>query len=201
MGHCQVALYQTRTTEEYETLLANNMGELERISRMVENILFLARASHARSVLNIVPLSMENETLRVVDYFEGLAEERGIRLACEGEGVVFADALLFQRALSNLVANAINYGDENSEVKVWVEHHPQSSAVNVDNAGPAIPTDQIDKLFDRFYRADPSRSEGGSSNGLGLAIVQAIMTLHRGSVSVSNLPQGRTRFTLTFPRA
>ncbi|MCC3701059.1 heavy metal sensor histidine kinase [Rouxiella badensis] len=201
MGHCQVALYQTRTTEEYETLLANNMGELERISRMVENILFLARASHARSVLNIVPLSMENETLRVVDYFEGLAEERGIRLACEGEGVVFADALLFQRALSNLVANAINYGDENSEVKVWVEHQAQSSAVNVDNAGPAIPTDQIDKLFDRFYRADPSRSEGGSSNGLGLAIVQAIMTLHRGSVSVSNLPQGRTRFTLTFPRA
>ncbi|XDU71388.1 heavy metal sensor histidine kinase [Rouxiella sp. WC2420] len=200
MGHCQVALYQTRSTEEYETLLANNMGELERISRMVENILFLARASHARSVLTITPLSMANETLRVVDYFEGLAEERGIRLHCQGEGVVFADALLFQRALSNLVANAINYGNENSEVQVSVDHQPDSSLVNVDNAGPAIPADKLDKLFDRFYRADPSRSEGGSSNGLGLSIVQAIMALHHGSVQVSSLAGGKTRFTLSFPR-
>ena len=200
MGHCQVALYQSRTTEEYETLLANNMGELERISRMVENILFLARASHARSVLTIAPLSMESETLRVVDYFEGLAEERGIRLHCQGEGVVFADALLFQRALSNLVANAINYGDENSEVQVSVEHNSDSSLVNVDNAGPAIPADKLDKLFDRFYRADPSRSEGGSSNGLGLSIVQAIMALHHGRVQVTSLASGKTRFTLLFPR-
>ncbi len=200
MGHCQVALYQTRSTEEYETLLANNMGELERISRMVENILFLARASHARSVLTIAPLSMESETLRVVDYFEGLAEERGIRLHCHGEGVVFADALLFQRALSNLLANAINYGDENSEVQVSVEHQPHLSLVNVDNSGPTIPADKLDKLFDRFYRADPSRSEGGSSNGLGLSIVQAIMALHRGTVQVSSLASGKTRFTLSFPR-
>ncbi len=199
MGHCQVALYQTRTTEEYETLLANNMGELERISRMIENILFLARASHARSVLNIAPLSLENETLRVVDYFEGLAEERGIRLCCEGEGVVLADALLFQRALSNLVANAINYGDEDSEVQVSVEHQTQRTLVNVDNSGPAIPADKIDKLFDRFYRADPSRSEGGSSNGLGLSIVQAIMALHHGSVTVCTLSTGKIRFTLVFP--
>lgn len=199
MGHCQVALYQTRSTEEYETLLANNMGELERISRMVENILFLARASHARSVLSIAPLSLENETLRVVDYFEGLAEERGIQLRCHGDGVVFADALLFQRALSNLVANAINYGDENSEVEVSVEHQAQYSVINVDNAGPAIPTDKRDKLFDRFYRADPSRSEGGSSNGLGLAIVHAIMALHHGEVSVHQLRNGKTRFVLAFP--
>lgn len=200
MGHCQVALYQTRSTEEYETLLANNMGELERISRMVENILFLARASHARSVLTIAPLSLETETLRVVDYFEGLAEERGISLRCHGEGVVFADALLFQRALSNLVANAINYGDENSEVEVSVEHQTSLSTVNVDNVGPRIPAEKIDKLFDRFYRADPSRSEGGSSNGLGLSIVQAIMALHRGEVSVRQLPCGKIRFTLAFPK-
>jgi two-component system heavy metal sensor histidine kinase CusS len=200
MGHCQVALYQPRSTEEYETLLANNMEELERISRMVENILFLARASHAHSVLNITPLVLASETERVADYFEGLAEERDMRLVCQGDGTLYADAILFQRALSNLVANAIRYGDEGTEIRVQVEQVAANTLIHVDSQGEPIPAEKRGKLFDRFYRADASRSEGGSSNGLGLSIVQAIMALHQGSASVSSLAQGKTRFTLQFPR-
>jgi len=199
MGHCQVALYQPRSTEEYETLLANNMEELERISRMVENILFLARASHAHSVLNITPLALSSETERVADYFEGLAEERDMRLVCQGSGTLYADAILFQRARSNLVANAIRYGDEGTEISVQVEQVAGNTLIHVDSQGEPIPAEKRSKLFDRFYRADASRSEGGSSNGLGLSIVQAIMALHQGSVSVSSLAQGKTRFTLQFP--
>jgi len=199
MGHCQVALYQVRTVNEYETLLANNMQELERISRMVENILFLARASHAHSVLTIVPLALASETQRVSDYFEGLAEERGIMLRCQGQGTLYADALLFQRALSNLVANAIHYGDAQSPVDVWVEHRNDNVLIHVDNQGAAIPLVKLDKLFDRFYRADASRSEGGHSNGLGLSIVRAIMALHQGQVTVQNMAIGKIRFTLHFP--
>jgi len=204
MGHCQVALYQPRTTEEYETLLANNMEELERISRMVENILFLARASHAHSVLNITPLALASETQRVVDYFEGLAEERGMQLVCDprmchGGATLYADPMLFQRALSNLVANAIRYGDENTPISVQVEQTWPNTRVHVDSIGAPIPAEKRDKLFDRFYRADAARSEGGSSNGLGLSIVHAIMALHQGSVSVHSLGQGKTRFTLQFP--
>jgi two-component system heavy metal sensor histidine kinase CusS len=194
-----VALYQPRSTEEYETLLANNMEELERISRMVENILFLARASHAHSVLNITPLALSSETERVADYFEGLAEERDMRLVCQGSGTLYADAILFQRALSNLVANAIRYGDEGTEISVQVEQVAGNTLIHVDSQGEPIPAEKRSKLFDRFYRADASRSEGGSSNGLGLSIVQAIMALHQGSVSVSSLAQGKTRFTLQFP--
>ncbi len=199
MGHCQVALYQPRSTEEYETLLANNMEELERISRMVENILFLARASHAHSVLNITPLALSCETERVADYFEGLAEERDMRLVCQGSGTLHADAILFQRALSNLVANAIRYGDEGTEIRVQVEQVAANTLIHVESQGEPIPAEKRSKLFDRFYRADASRSEGGSSNGLGLSIVQAIMALHQGSVSVSSMAQGKTRFTLQFP--
>lgn len=199
MGHCQVALYQTRSTEEYETLLANNMEELERISRMIENILFLARASHAHSVLNITPLSLAVETTRVADYFEGLAEERGMQLVCKGGGILYADAILFQRALSNLVANAIRYGDENTQVCVQVEQDGQGTRIHVNSTGAPIPTGKREKLFDRFYRADASRSEGASSNGLGLSIVQAIMALHQGEVTVLSLTHGNTRFTLHFP--
>jgi len=175
------------------------MEELERISRMIENILFLARASNARSVLNITPLALAAETTRVADYFEGLAEERGMQLVCEGEGMLYADAILFQRALSNLVANAIHYGDENTQICVQAEQGGQGTRIHVTSTGAPIPDNKREKLFDRFYRADASRSEGGSSNGLGLSIVQAIMALHQGSVTVLSLPHGQTRFTLHFP--
>ncbi|HAT4519079.1 heavy metal sensor histidine kinase [Serratia marcescens] len=182
MGQCQVALYQPRSVEEYETLLSNNMDELERISRMVENILFLARAGEAQSALNYSRLDVAVELRRVADYFEGLAEERGIALNCEGEGELKADAMLFQRALSNLVANAVRYADENSLIVLRAERRADAWWVQVINQGPPIAAAQLEKLFDRFYRADPARSAGSHASGLGLSIVRAIMTLHGGEV-------------------
>ncbi|RJT15150.1 heavy metal sensor histidine kinase [Rahnella inusitata] len=200
MGHCQVALYQPRSTEEYETLLANNMEELERISRMVENILFLARATDARSVLTITSIDVSAEMTRIQEYFEGLAEEREMTLHSAGEGILYADAILFQRALSNLVANAVRYAHEGTPIVVRAEPHASGMDIHVISQGDPIPPEKLGKLFDRFYRADASRSEGGSSSGLGLSIVQAIMALHQGSVRVVSSAEGETRFTLTFPR-
>ncbi|WP_413528338.1 heavy metal sensor histidine kinase [Rahnella inusitata] len=200
MGHCQVALYQPRSTEEYETLLANNMEELERISRMVENILFLARATDARSVLTITSIDVSAEMTRIQEYFEGLAEEREMTLHSAGEGVLYADAILFQRALSNLVANAVRYAHQGTPIVVRAEPYANGMDIHVISQGDPIPSEKLGKLFDRFYRADASRSEGGSSSGLGLSIVQAIMALHQGSVRVVSSAEGETRFTLTFPR-
>jgi len=199
MGHCQVALYQPRSVEEYETLLANNMEELERISRMVENILFLARASDARSVLTITSIDVSSEITRIQEYFEGLADEREMTLRGEGEGVLFADAMLFQRALSNLVANAVRYGREGSAIVLRAEPDAKGMNIHVISQGAPILPEKLSKLFDRFYRADASRSEGGSSSGLRLSIVQAIMALHQGSVRVTSSAQGETIFTLSFP--
>jgi len=183
MGQCQVALYQPRSVEEYETLLSNNMDELERISRMVENILFR--------------LDVALELRRVADYFEGLAEERGIALSCAGEGTLKADAMLFQRALSNLVANAVRYADENSRIVLRAERRADVWWVQVINQGPPIAPAQLEKLFDRFYRADPARSAGNHASGLGLSIVRAIMTLHGGEVR-AQCSDGRGSACLTF---
>jgi two-component system heavy metal sensor histidine kinase CusS len=203
MGQCQVALYQSRSVEEYETLLSNNMDELERISRMVENILFLARAGEGQAVLNVSRLDMAQELQRVADYFEGLAEERGITLVCQGAGPLLADAMLFQRALSNLVANAVRYADENSQIQLQVLNQQTGEVVvQVVNQGPPIAPAHLDKLFDRFYRADAARSAGSHASGLGLAIVRAIMTLHggisRAQCSVGNNTSWIT-FSLIFP--
>lgn len=199
MGHCQVALRQPRTADEYQLLLASNLEELERISRMVESILFLARADDAQAALNRQTLDLTDELQRVTGYFEGLAEERRMTLRTSGDGHLDADPLLLRRALSNLVANAIRYADEGSEIEIRVVEDSQQCRIEVENRGPVLSDSALGKLFDRFYRADASRHQSSDSNGLGLAIVAAIMRLHGGEVTVSQPVAGRICFTLAFP--
>ncbi|UJR52792.1 heavy metal sensor histidine kinase [Dickeya zeae] len=203
MGHCQVALYQPRSVEEYETLLSDNIAELERLSRMVENILFLARASHEQPVLNRGPVDVEAELRRVADYFDMLADERGIELRYEGQATLLVDALLFQRALSNLVANAVRYAHADSPITLSASTSPEGIVIAVTNLGPLLPSEQLERLFDRFYRVDATRSASSDSSGLGLSIVRAIMTLHGGEVIARcdpvNQTTGRICFSLIFP--
>jgi len=200
MGHCQVALRQPRSADEYQALLASNLEELERISRMVESILFLARADDAQAALNRQPLDLEDELQRVTGYFEGLAEERQMTLNIAGDGQLDADPLLLRRALSNLVANAIRYADEGSQIDVRVVNAADRCQIEVENQGPVLSESALGKLFDRFYRADASRHQSSDSNGLGLAIVAAIMQLHGGEVTVKQPASGRICFSLIFPK-
>lgn len=199
MGHCQVALRQGRSADEYQALLASNLEELERISRIVESILFLARAEDTQAVVQRQPLQVHDELERVTEYFEGLAEERRIRLSIAGDATLNADPLLLRRALSNLVANAIRYADPHSEVQIDVASTATQCMINVENQGPALDPATLTHLFDRFYRGDASRQHNSDSNGLGLAIVAAIMQLHAGEASVSQPQPGRIRFALSFP--
>ncbi|TDV67867.1 heavy metal sensor histidine kinase [Pseudomonas sp. LP_7_YM] len=198
MGHCQVALRQPRTADEYQSLLASNLEELERISRMVESILFLARADDAQAALNIQALDLAEELQRVTGYFEGLAEERQMTLHVSGEGQLKADPLLLRRALSNLVANAIRYADEGSGIDIRVAWRAEHCRIEVENQGPILSESALDKLFGRFYRADASRHQSSDSNGLGLAIVTAIMQLHGGEATVDQPAPGRICFALVF---
>ncbi|MFK3970630.1 heavy metal sensor histidine kinase [Pseudomonas sp. NPDC087358] len=199
MGHCQVALRQPRTADEYQMLLASNLEELERISRMVESILFLARADDAQAALNLQSLDLAEELQRVTGYFEGLAEERQMSLNSQGDGQLKADPLLLRRALSNLVANAIRYADEGSAIDIRVETASGQCRIEVENQGPTLSESTLAKLFDRFYRGDASRHQSSDSNGLGLAIVAAIMQFHGGEVTASQPVPGTIRFTLAFP--
>ncbi len=199
MGHCQVALRQTRSADEYQALLASNLEELERISRLVESILFLARADEAQSALERQPLCLHDELQRVADYFEGPAEERQLSLCISGDGTLLADPILLRRALSNLVANAIRHADPASEIQIRVEQRGMQWLVDVENHGQALDETTLGKLFDRFYRGDASRHQSSDSNGLGLAIVAAIMHLHNGRASVAQPVPGKICFTLAFP--
>ena len=202
MGQTEVALSQRRDVEYYEKLLGSNFEELQRLARMSDNMLFLARAEQADHAIERKTLDLAEELQCMADYFEGLAGERGLTLAVRGAGQVFADATLLRRALANLLANALRYAEQGSVIVLAaqqeLEGQQQGASISVENRGPTIAPEHLARLFDRFYRADAARAGSSASSGLGLSIVRSIMTLHQGRWHAASA-DGVTRFTLFFP--
>ncbi|MFN3359550.1 MAG: heavy metal sensor histidine kinase, partial [Pseudomonas sp.] len=198
LGETQVALQQQRSVESYQQLLASNVEELERLARMLDNMLFLARTDPASALRQRQALSAEDELERIADYFEGLAGDRDITIRAEGDGVIWAEPMLLRRALANLCANAIKYAAPSSELMIQAVAQADGIRLRVNNHGETIPTEHLSRLFERFYRVDESRERSAQSNGLGLSIVATIMQLHNGRYSVSS-QDGVTCFELFFP--
>jgi two-component system heavy metal sensor histidine kinase CusS len=199
IGQTQVTLAKPRETDEYQQLLESNLEELSRLSHIAENILFLAHADHAALSIEREPVDLNGELVRIADYFEGPADERGMRFNVDAIGVAAVDPMLCRRAINNLVVNAVRYGACDSVVRLRGAQDDEGATVVVENDGEPIPPEQLDRLFDRFYRADSARSAFTESNGLGLAIVKAIMHLHGGSARVLCPAPGVVRFELRFP--
>jgi two-component system, OmpR family, heavy metal sensor histidine kinase CusS len=195
----QVALSQPRAIDDYQSLLASNVEEYERLARMVESMLFLARADHAKIVLHKQRLDTGNELQRIADYFEGVADDAQVQLEIDASGTLEADPILFRRAVNNLVANAIRHTPTGSVIRLVTQPIEQGIAIAVMNPGSGIHPDHVPRLFDRFYRGDDARSDSASSTGLGLAIVQSIMMLHGGRAEVESAPGTLTTFRLVFP--
>jgi two-component system heavy metal sensor histidine kinase CusS len=200
MLQSQVALSQLRTADDYQALLASNLEEYERLARMLENMLFLARADHAQVALEKQVLDTTKELQRIADYFEGLADEAGVFLTVKASGTVAADPILLRRAINNLVANAIRYTPKGAAILLHAQRIGMHDIIEVSNPGAGIPAGDLPRLFDRFYRVDQARSDSASCTGLGLAIVRSIMLLHGGSAQVSSTENGMTLFRLAFPQ-
>jgi len=198
-GASEVALARARSADEYQALLVSNIEECERLSRMVENVLFLARADNPHYVTTAVDFPVRGELLRVADYFEGIADDAGIAIQVQASGQLHADVDLFRRAVSNLLANALRYTPRGASVTLTASEAPDGVIVTVANPGTPIAPEHLGRLFDRFYRVDESRSNPSGSTGLGLAIVRTIMELHGGSASVES-DTAATQFHLHFPR-
>ncbi|MFM0064959.1 heavy metal sensor histidine kinase [Paraburkholderia aspalathi] len=207
-GAAEVALARPRSTDEYEALLASSLEECDRLSRMIENVLFLARAEHPQFVKHMRAFEAGQELTRIAEYFEGIADDAHVRVQVTGAATLTADLELFRRAVSNLLANAIRYTPSGGEIGLDVRASADAVRVTVSNQGQPIAAEHLDRIFDRFYRVDPSRSSLPSSGmsqgstgstGLGLAIVRTIMELHGGTVHAESDAQS-TRFVLTFRR-
>ena len=194
LGQNQVALGHERSAAEYQALLEGNIEELEGLSRLTENILFLARATHHNIKLNKETFSLHDALEMLIDFLEPLAEEREMFIELHAEGDLTADKMLFQRAMTNLLTNAIRYSPGKGTISVSTVDRGDVIEIEVSNAGDALA--EPDKVFERFWRGDNVRHTAGS--GLGLSLVSAIATLHGGSAYYRH-ERGNTIFGLRLP--
>ncbi len=197
IGKAQVTLVRERSKEQYREVIESSVEELERMDRIVSDMLLLAQASHASPALKLEPLSLGSEARRVCEYFEVLAEEAGVATTVTGDAMILGNRLMVQRAISNLLSNALRHSNTGSTVELKIlEGDADIVSLAVTNHGATIESDHLPHLFDRFYRVNGIQTRGA---GLGLAIVRSVMHLHKGHVAVDS-KDGRTTFELTFPQ-
>jgi len=198
MTETQVCLSYPREKEEYINTLASNIEEYERLSRMITDMLFLAKSDNQHLNINREQLSVEQEVNDIFEFYEALAEESSISLLLIGTATLSGDKLMLRRAFSNLLSNAIRYGYSNSEIIVQLNEQNGQVVATIENKGNTISADDIPHLFKRFYRADKSRTHSKHEGvGLGLAITKSIVELHNGKISVVS-ENNVTKFTLCF---
>ncbi|KAA0889344.1 Cu(+)/Ag(+) sensor histidine kinase [Pusillimonas sp. ANT_WB101] len=181
----EVALSQPRNLEQYREILYSSLEEYERMAKMVGDMLFLAQADNNQLKPELVSVNLAAEVETLFEYFEAWAEERSVSLRCSGPTLcVQGDRLMIRRALSNLLSNAIRYTPTGQAVTVVLAVSGDNSVViRVENPGSMLDAEHLPKLFDRFYRADPSRQRKGEGAGLGLAIVKSIIDAHGGTIT------------------
>lgn len=199
-GEGEVALAQPRTVEEYRRVIESMLEEQARLGRIVESLLFLARAEQGREPLVRKDLALRPVVDAMIEYYLPLAEERGLTLDCRGSAHAFVDPDLLQRAVGNLLSNAIRYTPEGGTIHVSIDGRDTGQvALSVSDSGCGIDEEHLPRLFDRFYRVDAARAGGPQGSGLGLSIVQSIMELHGGSVRVESSVGTGTTLTLVLP--
>jgi two-component system heavy metal sensor histidine kinase CusS len=199
MTQTEVGLSRARTTDEYREILYSNLEEYERMAQMVGDMLFLAQSDNRQRRQNATELDLATEVRALFEFYEDWAQERGVSLALEGAATVTGDRLMLQRALGNLLSNAVRHTPAGGTVRVQLDTSIDGeTTIVVENPGMTIPPEHIPRLFDRFYRIDPSRQQGDQGVGLGLAIVMSIVNAHAGEINVVSA-DGHTRFIVTLP--
>ena len=199
-GEAEVALSQTRSLAEYREVLASSLEEYHGLTRLVDSLLFLARAEHGSDRIERRRLSARAEALAVCDFYEALAAERQIATEVSGEAELFADPALFRRALSNLLSNALRHTPAGGTVRISLSRGDGlTTHINMSDTGCGIAAEHLPRIFERFYRVDPARVREGEGAGLGLAIVKSIVTLHGGEATIASTPGQGTNVTLSFP--
>jgi two-component system, OmpR family, heavy metal sensor histidine kinase CusS len=201
-GEAEVALARARTVDEYRDVLGSCLEEAVRLSNLISDLLFLARAENPPAHLHWARVDVRELLSSVRDYYEGYAAEGGISLAtANGQEPVIAemDRTLVQRAVGNLVTNAVAHTPSGGSVVLGAESEGDSIRIAVVDTGAGIPPEALPRVFDRFFRVDKSRSQVSGGTGLGLSIVQSVMVLHGGSTEIASQLGHGTRVTLRLP--
>lgn len=191
-----LALRQATSKEELHELLGSHLEELNRLAHIVADMLFLSRAQRGSGARRAAIPSLNALVSEVAEFHEAALADANLSLRIEGDAAAAVDAGLVQRAVSNLLGNATRHARSGTEVLLRIQpFSTDSTQITVENVGDPIAPDNISRIFDRFFRAEASRSQADRHHGLGLAIVAAIAKLHGGG-TVARSQAGRTSIGL-----
>lgn len=197
-GEAEIALSRSRSADEYRRVVESSIEEYDRLSRMISNILFLARPEHG---IEKQQLDARTEMEAMVEYFRNVADEQHITVTIQGCGTVSADPRLFQRAVGNVISNALHYTPNEGSIAIMISPQTDNSLIiTIQDTGMGISPDDLPRVFDRFFRSASARQQYNQGCGLGLAIVHSIMDLHGGAVTLTSEPGHGTTINLWFPK-
>ena len=201
IGATELALTRPRGNEELQAVLASNLEEIGRLSGIVTDMLFLSQAESGTPMRTRAAASLAAQAGDVIDFYDAMLEEAGLRAEVKGDAMADVDAALVRRALFNLLGNAIRFAAPASTIRFEIgsEKNHSEFTLAVVNRGKPIDPAALPRLFDRFYRAAPARDGSPRHHGLGLSIVEAIARMHGGRVFAAS-QGGETRIGFTVRR-
>lgn len=199
IGQTEITLSYPQTVEQYKQVLESNLEELQRISSLIQNMLFLARAENPQYALKKENLNVTQEIALVCEFYQAISDEKNIRVDIEGEANLSANKDMFRRVINNILANALRATAEGGTL-TFIISQGNTIEIKLIDHGIGIAKEHLGKLFDRFYRVDSARSVGDGGSGLGLPIVKSIVELHHGTIDIVSEPGQGTTVILRFPK-
>jgi two-component system, OmpR family, sensor kinase len=204
-GDIEIALRRERNAEEYQRTLASNLEEIVRLSRLVEDLLMLARADSGRVELRCELLDLGKLCADMVEYISPLAEQREQTLTYQAPTqtvTVNVDVQRIKQLLLNLLDNAIKYTEPKGTIRLSVTTEGQAAVLSVADTGRGIPPEDLPHIFERFFRRSAKTSDRSApGSGLGLSIVKWIVEAHGGKIEVSSELGKGSVFTIKLPLA
>jgi heavy metal sensor kinase len=197
----EVGLEEPREAGAYRDVIGNMLEETDRLAQLVDSLLLLSRADAGQVTFHRQAVDLSALAREVAAHLAVLAEEKRQKVHVEaGEAIdVEVDRLAVRQALINLLDNAIKYGPDQSDIRVTVRREGSTAALEVIDQGAGIPAEHADRIFDRFYRADPARSRSDGGAGLGLSIARWAVEMNGGTLHLASSTPGETRFRIVLP--
>ena len=203
-GETEIALKSRKTPEEYIEVLKSNYEETIRLTKIIDNLFFISKIDHSLIDINKSPLYIDDFLKTVTESLRILGIEKGITLTVipSSNFLVEIDKELMTQAFSNLIDNAIKFGEENSEIIIKSEAYESDKIkLSVINKGEGIPAESLPKIFNRFYRVESSRNRSTGGVGLGLSVVKAIVTWHGAEIIAKSEANKTTEFSIIIAKS
>ncbi|RMH31324.1 MAG: HAMP domain-containing protein [Nitrospirae bacterium] len=200
-GETELALRRPRQVEDYRSVLESNLEEIDRMSRIVDELLFLSRADLGEIKLHWGPVQLDEVLAHIQQQVTVLGQDRGIQatLTDVTPTTVYGDELRLRELLLNLVDNAVKYSHPGDTIELSLNHMGAYARLQVIDHGIGIAPEEQPRIFDRFYRADAARAHANKGTGLGLAICKWIVEAHRGAIHVHSTLNAGSCFTVLLP--